>query len=113
MSVEFKAAENLCTVEGILSEVNLKEGTSEKTKKNYIMGEVKIKTTVDIKGVAVDLEVPVRVFANQMTNKGVPNPAYESIKRIGEYVSLASCGGDYDKADRVRFENANIRSFEY
>lgn len=113
MSVELKAAENLCTIEGILSEVNLKEGTSEKTKKNYIMGEVKVKTTIDIKGVAVDLEVPVRLFANQMTNKGLPNPAYDSIKKIGEMVSLASCDGDYNKADRVRFENANIQMNEY
>jgi hypothetical protein len=113
MSVELKAAENICTIEGILSEVNLREDTSKNTGKPYIMGEVKVKTKATILGVETELEVPVRVFANQTTNKGLPNPAYDSIKKIGEMVSLASCEGDLNKADIVRFENANIQMNEY
>lgn len=108
-----KAAENVCNIEGILSEVNITTGVGKKSNKPYIMGEVKVKTTAMINGVETELEIPVRVFANQTKNDGQPNPAYESIERIQSMISLASCGGDMDKADRIRFDNASIQMNEF
>lgn len=111
--LKLKPAENQCTVEGILSEVKLTEGIGKTSNKPYIMGEVKVKTNAMINGVDTELEVPVRVFANQLKNDGTPNPAYDSIKKINDMTSLAACGGDMDKADRIRFENATIQMNEF
>ena len=109
---ELKPAENLCTIEGILSEVNLHEDVSKKTNKAYIMGEVKVRTTAQIAGENIELEIPVRVFANQTKKDGGVNPAYESIKKLESMISIASCG-DIDKADRVLFDNASIQMNEF
>lgn len=110
---ELKPAENEVTIEGILSEVNIHEGVGQTSKKAYIMGEVKVRTTATIGGVEKELEIPVRVFANQTTNKGTPNPAYDNIKKILQMTSLASCGGDLEKADRIRFEKATVQMNEF
>lgn len=110
---ELKPAENLCTIEGILSEVNLHEDVSKKSGKPYIMGEVKVRTTATIAGANVDLEIPVRVFANQHKKDGGANPAYDSIKKLESMASIAACDGDVTKADRVRFDNANIQMNEF
>ena len=109
---EFKPAENLCTIEGILSEVNLHTGVSKKTNKPYIMGDVTVKTSAEINGQSVDLEIPVKLLANQTKNDGGLNPAYSSIEKIGEMVSIAACG-DPNKADRIRFESAKIQMNEF
>ena len=111
--IKLKPAENQCTVEGILSEVKLTKGVGKTNKKAYIMGEIKIKTNAMINNVSTELEVPVRVFANQLKNDNTPNPAYDSIAKIEEMTSLAACGGDVDKADRIRFENATIQMNEF
>lgn len=110
---ELKQAENQCTIEGILSEVNLTEGVGKQSKKDYIMGEIKVKTIVPINGVDTELEIPVRVFSNRLKKDGGLNPAFDSIKKIGEMTSLAACGGDMSQADYIRFENASIQMNEY
>lgn len=110
---KLKPAENVCNIEGILSEVNITTGIGKKSNKPYIMGEVKVKTTEMINGVETELEIPVRVFANQHKNDGAINPAYESIERIQSMISLASCGGDIDKADKICFNNASIQMNEF
>lgn len=108
-----KQAENDILIEGILSEVNIKEDVSKKTNKPYIMGEIKVRVPTTISGVEMNLEVPIRLFANEKTNKGLTNPAYESIKKVTDLVSLASCGGDLDKADKVRIERCSIGMNEF
>lgn len=110
---KLKPAENVCNIEGILSEVNITTGVGKKSNKPYIMGEVKVKTTELINGVETELEIPVRVFANQHKNDGSLNPAYESIERIQSMTSLASCGGDIAKADKISFSNASIQMNEF
>ena len=53
------------------------------------------------------------MFASKLTNKGTPNPAYESIKRVAnEFTSIAAAGSE-DGADRVRITGAQIRMNEY
>ena len=109
-----KQAENSVKIEGILSEIDLKTGTTNKNGKTieYIGGSIKVRVTQMINGQETDLEIPVYMFSNKLKNDGNPNPAYESINRVmNEYVSIAAAG--IDAADRVRITNANIRMNEY
>ena len=65
-----------------------------------------------LNGQNVELDIPVYMFANKLTNKGTSNPAYASIERVmNEYKSIAAVG--VDAADRVRITGANIRMNEY
>ena len=109
-----KQAENSVKIEGILSEIDLKTGTSNKNGKTieYIGGSIKVRVTQILNGKEVDLDIPVFMFSNKLKNDGNPNPAYASIERVmNEYVSIAA--GGIDAADRVRITNANIRMNEY
>ena len=109
-----KQAENSVKIEGILSEIDLKTGTSTKNGKTteYIGGSIKVRVTQVLNGENVDLDIPVFMFSNKLKNDGNPNPAYASIERVmNEYVSIAA--GGIDAADRVRITNANIRMNEY
>ena len=109
-----KQAENSVKIEGILSEIDLKTGTTTKNGKTieYIGGSIKVRVTQTINGQEVDLEIPVYMFSNKLKNDGNPNPAYDSIARVmNEYVSIAA--GGMESADRIRITNANIRMNEY
>lgn len=106
--------ENTVKIEGILSEIDIKTGSFKKNgvDTNSIGGVIKIRVDQEINGVETELEVPVHMFASQYTNKGTPNPAYESIERImNEYVSIAA--SDIDHADRVRITNGQLMMNEY
>ncbi len=109
-----KQAENSVKIEGILSEIDLKAGSSSKNGKTieYIGGSIKVRVNQMLNGVNTELDIPVFMFANKYKNDGGPNPAYASIERVmNEYVSIAA--GGMDAADRVRITNANIRMNEY
>ena len=105
---------NVVKIEGILSEIDIdykdfkKNGVDTKA----IGGVIKIRVNTQVNGVDTDLEIPVHMFAAQLTNSGMPNPAYESIARIkDEYVSIAA--SDIDHADRVRITRGSINMNEY
>lgn len=109
-----ESKENSVKIEGILSEVDLKTGSFARDGKNieYVGGSIKVRVTQMLNGENVELDIPVFMFANKLTNKGTPNPAYASIERVlNEYVSIAAVG--IDKADRIRITGANIRMNEY
>ena len=105
---------NVVKIEGILSEIDIdykdfkKNGVDTKA----IGGSIKVRVNQAINGVDTELEIPVHMFAAQLTNSGSPNPAYESIARIkDEYVSIAA--SDIDHADRVRITKGAINMNEY
>jgi hypothetical protein len=109
-----KQAENNCKIEGILSEIDLKTGSTVKNGKTveYIGGSIKVRVNQILNGKEVELDIPVYMFSNKLKNDGNPNPAYASIERVmNEYVSIAAAG--IDAADRVRITGANIRMNEY
>ena len=109
-----RQAENSVKIEGILSEIDLKTGTSTKNGKTseYIGGSIKVRVNQMLNGVNTDLDIPVFMYANKLKNDGNPNPAYASIERVmNEYVSIAA--GGMDAADRIRITNGNIRMNEY
>ena len=109
-----KQAENSVKIEGILSEIDLKTGSTNKSGKTveYIGGSIKVRVNQALNGKEVELDIPVFMFANKLKNDGNPNPAYASIERVmNEYVSIAAAG--IDAADRIRITNGNIRMNEY
>ena len=111
-----RQAENKVRIEGILAEIDIKPGSFNKNGQTVesIGGSITVKVTQKISGEEKELAIPVHMFASKLTNKGTPNPAYESIKKIAdEYVSIAASDNGEDGADRVRITNANIRMNEY
>lgn len=109
-----ESKENSVKIEGILSEIDLKTGSYVKDGKTVenIGGSIKVRVNQTINGEKVELDIPVFMFSNKLTNKGTANPAYASIERVmNEYASIAAVG--IDKADRVRITGANIRMNEY
>ena len=111
-----KQAENKVKVEGILSEIDIKPGSFNKngTMMDSIGGHIIVKVVQKISGEEKELAIPVYMFASKLTNKGTPNPAYESIKKIAdEYVSIAASENGEAGADRVRITSGSIRMNEY
>lgn len=111
-----RQAENRVRIEGILAEIDIKPGTFIKNGQTMesIGGSITVKVTQKISGEEKELAIPIHMFASKLTNKGTPNPAYESIKKIAdEYVSIAASENGEDGADRVRITNASIRMNEY
>lgn len=108
--------ENKVKIEGVLSEVQIDFGEFTKrdgSKMKSIGGLIKVRVNQTINGTAQELEVPVHMFASELTNSGAPNPAYESIRRIKEeYVSIAAAGG-IEGADCVRITGGQIQMNEY
>jgi hypothetical protein len=111
-----RQAENRCKIEGILAEIDIKPGHFNKNGQmmESIGGSIVVKVTQKISGEEKELAIPVHMFASKLTNKGTPNPAYESIKKVmDEYVSIAASENGEDGADRVRITNASVRMNEY
>ena len=109
-----ESKENSVKIEGVLSEIDLEAGSYNKDGKTVekIGGSIKVRVNQMLNGVETELDIPVYMFANKLTNKGTPNPAYASIERVmNEYKSIAAVG--IDAADRVRITGANIRMNEY
>lgn len=105
---------NVVKIEGILSEIDLKYGTFKKNNVDTksIGGVIKVRVDTVINNNPTTLEIPVHMFASQLTNAGQPNPAFESIERImNEYISIAA--SDIEKADRVRITKGQITMNEY
>lgn len=110
-----KQKENRVKVEGILSEIDINPTSFKKNGQDVeaIGGSIIVKVNQKISGVDKELLIPVHVFSAKLTNKGTPNPAYESISRVmNEYKSIASTGSE-ETADRVRITSGQIRMNEY
>ena len=110
-----KQKENRVKIEGILSEIDIKPTSFMKDGRNVeaIGGSIIVKVTQKISGVEKELLIPVHMFAAKLTNKGTPNPAFESISKVAnEFKSIASTG-DETLADRVRITSGQIRMNEY
>lgn len=104
-------SENKVTIEGILSEVDIREGSYTKNgiMKEYLSAHPKVRVNQEIGGEMVEMEVTIDMFAPRLTNAGKPNPGYESIRKLrDECTSIAAAGG-IQGADRIRFNNCEIR----
>ena len=111
-----RQAENRAKIEGILAEIDIKPGSFNKNGQTMesIGGSIVVKVTQKISGEEKELSIPVHMFASKLTNRGTPNPAYESIRKIvDEYVSIAASETGEAGADRIRITSGNIRMNEY
>lgn len=110
-----QSKENKVKIEGILSEVDIKKGSFQKNgaPMNSIGGMIKIRVNQTLpSGETQELEIPVHMFASELTNKGTKNPAYESIERLTtDFSSIAAVG--IEQADRVRITSGSISMNEY
>lgn len=103
---------NKVKIEGILSEINLEYSSYVKdgATKDCISGDIKIRVNTEDGNT---LEVPVRMFANKLTNDGNPNGAYAAIQRVKEeMISIAACP-DGATPDCVRITSGKIEMQEY
>lgn len=110
-----KEAENKVTIEGYLSEVDLNYGSFTRNGEsvNSIGGQIKIQVNQNINGEPVMLEVPVHMFAAELTNKGTKNPAYQSIERVkNEFTSIAAAGS-VQGADAIRINSGKVVMNEF
>ena len=115
-----REAKNNVVIEGILSETDIKigsflknKGTAQEHSVNSISGTIKVKVNQTIDGKETPLEIPIHIFAAEKTNKGNPNPAYQSVMDLKDnFKSIAACGSE-DEADRIRITGARINMNEY
>ena len=111
-----RQAENKVKIEGTLAEIDIRPGSFNKNGQvmESIGGSIIIKVIQKISGEEKELSIPVHMFASKLTNRGTPNPAYESIKKIAdEYVSIAASENGEEGADRIRITSGNVRMNEY
>lgn len=102
-------ATNEVIVEGVLQEVDLREGVMERPgqpNRDYLAGTVTINVTQTVGGVEEVSEVPVSVFTTKLKNDGNPNPAYKNVDDLRKnFISMASGGAT---ADIVRFTRGEV-----
>jgi hypothetical protein len=101
-----REAENNVKIEGIISEINLENGSYVKDGKTIetVRGRVNVLVNQVINGVPVESEIPIEMFSPKYTKAGALNPSYESIMRIkDEMVSIAAAGGQ-EGADGIRIK---------
>lgn len=109
-----KTSTNEVKIEGILSEINLdyKDFTRNGTTRRAVSGSISIRVEQPINGEMTTLEVPVYMFASELTNNGDPNPAFQTAERVmNEFKSIAAVG--VEEADRVRITKGQITMNEY
>ena len=97
-------------IEGILSEIDIKEVSYEKNgvPMEALSGVVKVRVNLDNE----TLEIPVNVFANKITNAGKEHPGYKSLQTLKDnFVSIAA-GGE-ENADAIRVTGINLVMNEY
>lgn len=111
----FRDVTNYCSIEGILSEIDLKYGSFNKDNQiiETINGEVKILVEQEINGKIETLEVPVTMFAQKYKKDGTIGPGYKALETIkNNYVSIAAAGTK-EGADKVSINGAQIRISEF
>lgn len=106
-------AENKVTIEGILSEISVREGEFKSNKTGtmmpYLSGEIKIRVNQEINKIMTEMEVPVTFFASKYTNAGSENSAYKSINELRtNFTSLAAADASHP-ADRIKITGGSIK----
>lgn len=105
-----RQSENIVWIEGILSEVNLKNGSYVKEGKTveYISGDITVLVEQEVNGIPEESFIPVSFFSNRYNKDGKVNPSYENLSQVlTNYTSIAACG-DKEKADKIRITKGAI-----
>lgn len=111
---EIMQSENVVDIQGILVSTDLKRGNFVRDGQsvNTLGGSIVVRVEQEINGKKVVSDIPVHMFATELTRKGAINPAYTSIQTVmNDFVSIAAVG-DVEKADKVVL-TGEIRMNEY
>lgn len=99
-------AKNKVTIVGKLLDVTFNTGKT-KDGKPYERATATIRTTHEYNGQTETSEIPVNAFATQYTNRGTPNPAYESLQKLKDYNTVQGSG--FEEADVIRITAGTIK----
>lgn len=99
-------AENKINIIGKLLDATFNKGTTGDGKP-YERVNLTVRVTQTYGGREETSEIPVSMFASQLTNRGTPNPAYQSIQALKSLNTAQAVG--FDDADTVRISNATLR----
>ena len=113
LNIKEKESKNIVEIVGILKELDINEGTSKKSGKDYISATAKVVLDQDINGVATECVVPVRFFAMKEKADGSENKVYSRIQSYRENFTSISAAEDASKADRVKISGARISENPY
>lgn len=105
--------ENKVKIEGILSEINVREGEFKQKTTNvmmpYLSGDIKVRVNQVVNKVPTEEEVPISFFVTKYKKDGGENPAYKSVNDLrNNFISLAAAETP-EQADCVRITLASIR----
>lgn len=108
--------ENFVSIEGLLSEINLKETSYNKNEVDVpcIKGDIKVRVVTELEKGAepTTLEILVNYFSNKYTSSGNENPSYKNLMElIHNGNSIAAVGED--SADAVRIGSGKISMNEF
>lgn len=108
-----KQTENKVKIEGVLSEINVREGEFKQKNTNimmpYLSGEVKVRVKQTVNKVPVEEEIPISFFCTKYKKDGGDNPAYKSINDLRtNFISLAAAESP-EQADCVRITSASLK----
>ena len=113
LNIKEKESKNFVEIVGILKELDINEGTSKNSGKNYISATAKVLLDQEVNGVATECVVPVRFFAMEKKSDGTDNKAYARIQGYREQFTSISAAEDASKADRVKISAAKISENPY
>lgn len=113
LNIKEKESKNFVEIVGILKELDINEGTSKNSGKNYVSATAKVLLDQEVNGVATECVVPVRFFAMEKKTDGTDNKAYARILGYKEQFTSISAAEDASKADRVKISAAKISENPY
>jgi hypothetical protein len=105
-----KQSKNIVKIVGVLVENSLKQNTyknKEGKDTEYISGTLTIRTNQQISGKDEISDIPVSVWVAKYTKEGKINPAYESMVKAMNYVSLCVSENE-STATKVLITSGNI-----
>lgn len=95
-----KQSDNDVNVVGILSELEVKIGTSKKGK-DYVTVTAKVRVDQEINGNMTENEIPVKFMAMKKKSDGTDNPMYTKALDYREQFTSLAAADDPSQADRV------------
>lgn len=103
--------ENKVKIEGILSEVEIRNGEFKQSgtgiEMPYLAGSIKVRVDQEINKQMTQCEIPIKFFAPKFTKQGKENPGYESVQNLEKMISLASAENE-EQADRIRITTGSL-----
>lgn len=109
LDIRKKQTENYVTGEGILTELNISEGTSKK-RNDYIRLNASIKVDQEIDGKVVENVIDFRMFSMKLKADNSTNSNYERIASYKDKLIPLASVEDVKDASRVKFSGSLVEN---